>query len=220
MTKTMNCKQFREALDCYIDGELSAVASAMADVHRRECLQCDRAATHLVEMKAAVKRTVDAIAPPPDLERRVRDATTLRWLGPLSVIRPFLGRFGFAAAALILLVGVLATAAQTQAGTHAANVIDRLALRLDDSSAVVLQGIVLCRDCELEHRYGIKASCRIIGHHGAIATADGRIWNIVEQRSSAELIHNTSWLGKRVVVRGRLFRGARALVIESFQPGG
>lgn len=215
----MDCKQFREALDCYIDGELSADASVTADAHRRECLECGRAATHLIAMKADVKRTVDALAPPPDLEARVRDATTLRWLGPLGLIRPFLGRFAFASAALVLIAGVLAPAARTQVGTNTANAMDRLALRLDDSSAVVLEGTVLCRDCELEHRYGIKASCRVIGHHGAIATADGRMWNIVEQRSSAGLIHDTNLLGKKVVVRGRLFRVARALVIESFQLG-
>lgn len=94
--------------------------------------------------------------------------------------------------------------------------MDRVALQLDDSSDIVLEGTVLCRDCELEHRYGIQASCRLIGHHGAIATPDGRIWNIVEQRSSSELIHDTSLLGKKVLVRGHVLRGARALVVESY----
>jgi len=66
---------------------------------------------------------------------------------------------------------------------------------------------------------GVKASCRIIGHQGAIATADGRIWNIVEQQTSTKLIHDESLLGKSVVVRGRLFRNSRALVIDSYQLG-
>jgi hypothetical protein len=112
---------------------------------------------------------------------------------------------------------LLLAATRPPVGANAANVVDRLALRLDDSSFVVLEGTLLCRDCELEHRYGIEASCRVIGHHGAIATADGRIWNLVEQQSSAELIHNASLLGKKVLVRGRLFRGPRALVIDSYQ---
>lgn len=95
--------------------------------------------------------------------------------------------------------------------------LDQLALRLDGSSEVVLRGVLLCRDCELEHRYGITAPCKQIGHHGAIATADGRIWNLVEQTASAELIHDESLLGRQIVVHGRVFRGARALVIESYQ---
>ncbi len=95
--------------------------------------------------------------------------------------------------------------------------MDQMALRLDGSSAVVLTGTVLCRDCELEHRYGIEAPCKTIGHHGAIATDDGRIWNLVEQKVAADLIHDESLLGRRVVVHGRIFRGARALVIDTYQ---
>jgi hypothetical protein len=68
-------------------------------------------------------------------------------------------------------------------------------------------------------RYGVNASCKIIGHHGAIATADGRIWNIVEQGTSATLIHDESLLGKKIVVRGRLFRNSRALVVDSYELG-
>jgi hypothetical protein len=71
----------------------------------------------------------------------------------------------------------------------------------------------------LEHRYGVKASCKIIGHQGAIATADGRLWNIVEQGTSAELIHDESLLGKDIVVRGRVFRNSRTLVVESYELG-
>jgi hypothetical protein len=214
----MTCQQFREALDCYVDGELSAAAAVAADAHRQECLQCDRAVTRVLEIRNAVRHTVGAMTASPDLEARVRAAITPRWLGPLAATRSFgRGRSAFAVATLVLLTVFLFGATRPLVGANAANVMDRLALRLDDSSAVVLEGTLLCRDCELEHRYGIKASCRVIGHHGAIATADGRIWNIVEQQSSAQLIHDTSLLGKKVLVQGRLFRGARALVIDSYQ---
>jgi hypothetical protein len=57
----------------------------------------------------------------------------------------------------------------------AANALDRFAIRFDDTSPVVLEGRILCRDCELERRYGVTARCKVIGHHGALATADGRI---------------------------------------------
>src|SRR5438093_3447302 len=39
---TMDCKTFREALDCYVDGELSAEARTAAETHRRECARCAR----------------------------------------------------------------------------------------------------------------------------------------------------------------------------------
>jgi len=216
----MNCKQFRESLDCYLDGELSAAACAAADAHRKECPQCDRALAHVQELKTAVRRTVTVASPPSDLDARIRAAVATPWTRPLDTIRSFGTRrsvLALAAAAVFVLAVTVST--RPPIDISAANAMDRLAVRLDDTSPVVLEGTILCRDCELEHRYGVKASCKIIGHHGAIATADGRIWNIVEQGSSAALIHDEHLLGKKVVVRGRLFRGSRVLVIESYQLG-
>jgi hypothetical protein len=216
----MNCKQFRESIDCYLDGELSVEASAAADAHRKECQPCDRAMARLQEIKAAVRRTVSVATPPSDLDARIRAAVGSPWTRPLDAMRWFAPRrraFALAAAAVIILAVTVSTRAPI--GISAANAMDRLALRLDDSSPVVLEGTILCRDCELEHRYGVKASCNVVGHHGAIATADGRIWNIVEQRTSTTLIHDESLLGRTIVVRGRLFRNSRALVIESYELG-
>jgi putative zinc finger protein len=216
----MNCQQFRESLDCYLDGELSAAASAAADAHRKECPRCDRAVLHLQELKAAVRRTVGVATPPPHLAARVRAAVATPWVRSFNTMVSFEPRrsaLALAAAAVFILA--VTVGIRSPIDISAANAMDRLALRLDDSSPVVLEGQILCRDCELEHRYGVKASCKVIGHHGAIATADGRIWNIVEQRTSAALIHDESLLGKSVVVRGRLFRNSRALVIESYHVG-
>jgi hypothetical protein len=216
----MNCKQFRESIDCYLDGELSAAASSVADAHRKECPQCDRAVNHLQQLKANVRRTVSVATPPAALAAEIRAAIANPWMRPFDTVRSFSPRRSVLALAAVA-VFILAVTVSTRApiDVSAANAMDRLALRLDDTSPVVLEGTILCRDCELEHRYGVKASCRIIGHHGAIATADGRIWNIVEQGSSATLIHDESLLGKNVIVRGRLFRNSRALVIESYELG-
>jgi hypothetical protein len=216
----MNCKQFRESLDCYLDGELSAAASAAADAHRKECPQCDRAVTHLQQLKAVVRRTVSVATPPAALDARIRAAVANPWTRSFDTVRSFGPRrsvLALAAVAMFILAVTVSTRAPID--VSAANAMDRLALRLDDTSPVVLKGKILCRDCELEHRYGVKASCTTIGHHGAIATADGRIWNIVEQRTSAALIHDERLLGKAIVVQGRLFRNSRALVIESYELG-
>ena len=216
MTMMMSCKQFRESLDCYVDGELAATATAAADAHRRECGACDEMVTSLLAMRRALKHTA-AVTMPSNLEERVRTAISPRWLRPLA--RTSLrARRSVTAAAALLVVGVtLAAATRPSIDRGAANAMDRLALRLDDSSPVILEGTVLCRDCELERRYGVKSSCKQIGHHGAIFVTDGRIVNLIEQRSSATLIHDETMFGKKVIVHGRLFRSARALVVDSFQ---
>ena len=202
----MTCTQFRDRLDAYIDRELAPDAMTAAAAHRSTCAACDRLATRAVETKAAVQRAVLATAVPPGLEARIRTMATprsQRW------------RAVAAAAIVIGLPAGIATHNRVESG--AANAMDRMALRLDDSSTVVLTGTLLCRDCELEHRYGIKSPCRTIGHHGAIAADDGRIWNLVEQEAASRLVHDNSLLGRRLVVHGRIFRGARALVVDSYQ---
>ena len=209
MTNKMTCAQFRDVLDCYLDRELAPDALAAADHHCADCAACGRLLTTARGLKALVRRTVEATDTPAGLEARVRAATAPRWS------RPRVWMPAAAAAVLIALLGTGALGGRVETG--AANAMDRLALRLDGSSEVVLHGVLLCRDCELEHRYGIEAPCKKIGHHGAIATADGRIWNLVEQKAAADLIHNESLLGRQIVVRGRVFRGARALVIDSYQ---
>jgi hypothetical protein len=208
MTSKMTCTQFRDALDCYLDRELAAEAMAAADHHRAECPPCDRLAAAARELQTSVKRTVEAVPLPEGIEARVRLATAPRWRQPA---------FWLPAAAAVILMVLVGGMVRERVETGAANAMDQLALRLDGSSEVILHGMLLCRDCELQHRYGIEAPCKQIGHHGAIATADGRIWNLVEQKAAAQLIHDESLLGRQIVVRGRVFRGARALVVESYQ---
>jgi hypothetical protein len=209
MTSRMTCTQFRDALDCYLDRELAPDAMAAADHHRADCPACDRLAVTARELKASVKQTVEAVPLPDGLEARIRLATAPRWTRPPAWMA--------AAAAAVILVVLAGGMMPERVERFAANAMDRLALRLDGSSDVELHGVLLCRDCELEHRYGIEAPCKKIGHHGAIATADGRIWNLVEQKAAADLIHDETLLGRQIVVRGRVFRGARALVIDSYQ---
>ncbi len=210
----MTCEQFRESVDCYVDGELSAEAKTAVERHRAECVGCDTAARQIAELRASVRRAVSDIPLPGHLEARIRTATAAPF--PRRRDAGVGGRrwWAVAAAVLLLVAGGLALSAGRAAPGGAADVFERMALQVSDTGAVVIEGTVLCRDCELEHRYGVQAPCRRIGHHGAIATADGRIWNLVDQEPAADLIHNEALLGRRVLVHGRMYRGARALVVE------
>lgn len=211
----MNCRQFRDALDCYVDGELSVTAAGIADAHRRRCPACDRAAYDLQTLKRRVRDTVLAIDPPEDL------ASDIGWTlaqagaeGGRPWHRRVAVRAAMAAAAILMLAGASVGTGRLQA--NAADTMDQMALMLNDSGPVEFQGTVLCRDCELERRFGVTVSCPRAGHRGAIATADGLIWNIVEQPASERLIHDAGVLGRAVRVRGRIFRSARTLVVDSY----
>ena len=63
----MDCKEFRESLDLYVDGELSADAMAAASVHLNECPACHRAKEELLRLRLALKSVVAQHQPPPNL---------------------------------------------------------------------------------------------------------------------------------------------------------
>jgi anti-sigma factor RsiW len=75
----MDCKEFRESLDLYADGELAPEAEATARVHLNECAACRRAEAELLRLRRALKRTVAQQQPPPELVRRVAALTNPRW---------------------------------------------------------------------------------------------------------------------------------------------
>ena len=163
----MTCTQFRDALDCYMDRELAPEAMAAADRHRADCLACDRLAGAARDLKASVRGTVEAVPMPDGLEARIRLSTAPRWRRRRTWLR--------AVAAAVILMALAGGVMRGRVETGAANAMDRLALRLDGSSEVVLHG-VLRRDCELEHRYGIELRAEDRAPRRG-ATADGRIWN-------------------------------------------
>jgi hypothetical protein len=213
----MDCIQFRELLDCYVDRELSAPAMSAADEHRRECAACGQAAASLEGLRRELQRTVAAHQPPGGLERRIRQALPGAWHGLPSAWAPAIYFRVAAAAIVVLTLGSMAARYRAEVREGVVGALDRVSVSLSDPTTIVLDATVLCRDCELEARHGVRAPCARIGHHGALATPDGHLWNIVEQPSSTELIHDDDLRGRRVRVRGRLYRDARTIEIDSYQ---
>jgi len=213
----MDCKQFREVLDCYIDRELSASAMSAADAHRRECAACARAADSLEALRQGLRRVVTSCATPPDLERRIRQAIAPPWL-PVPASGWRASRWAMAAALVLAVLGWAGVEYRVEVRQGLVVALDQAVVTLaDPTTTVVLEATVLCRDCELETRYGVKAPCDRIGHHGVLATTDGHLWNIMEHAESARLIHDNELLGRKVRVRGRLFRDAGSIAIDSYQ---
>ena len=68
----MDCKEFREKLDLYIDHELSAEASTTARLHVQQCSRCRGAEEALLQLRRGVKQVVNSYEPPPDLLPNVR----------------------------------------------------------------------------------------------------------------------------------------------------
>src|SRR5215831_3838181 len=166
----MDCKKLREVLDAYVDRELSVDATAQAEAHIAECSACRRSVENVTRLREAVRAAAGEAVAPARLTARVRSSVSPRWHRTAAVQ---------AIAATLVLAGVLTLFVPTVRGA-AATALDFLALRLDDTRQVVLEGNLICRDCQLEKQYGYHAMCPLTGHHGWLQTSDGRLWGILE----------------------------------------
>ena len=202
----MDCKKLREVLDAYVDRELSPDAAAQAEAHIAECDACRRSAESLLRLREAVRAAAGNPEAPPQLLERVNSSISPRWHRTLAVQAVAAAVLAFT---LILVVPGVRGAAATA--------LDYISLKLDDSREVIVEGKLLCRDCELEKEYGFHAMCPLTGHHGAIVTSDGRIWNLLEGEKSRDLIHNSSLLGRKIRVEGHMYRKAGSVAVRDYQ---
>lgn len=203
----MDCKNIREILDLYVDGELSPEATVQAEAHVAECGACKRTVDHLNQLRQAVKATVGQYQPTSQLVTRVRQSTISSWARPSTWV---------SAVAAIVLVMVLGLFAPSIRAT-VADELEVAAFHLDDSRVTVMEGKLLCRDCLLKDEYGYHAMCPTRGHHGSLQTKDGKIWNILDGQTSEELIHDSKLLGRTVRIHGRCFRRASSVEVDSYE---
>lgn len=79
------------------------------------------------------------------------------------------------------------------------------------------QAEVICLGCMLKKEQGGKAQCSDYGHSNALRTNDGKIWTILENDISTELIHSDDYTGEKVEITGRKFIDTQVVEIESFK---
>lgn len=201
----MDCKQFREVLDLHVDGELSPEASASAQLHLSECPSCRRVEQQVLRMRSAVKAAVQCYDLPPALQRRIYAPHRFQY-------RRLLATTAIAGVlSLAVLIGAL-----PGIRSRAANLLETAAFHLDGPRTVEIEGRVICRDCELKRMYNANVIVSSEGH-GALETADGKIWNFMENRTAAPLIQDKNLMGKTVRIRGKIYRRAGCVEVESYE---
>ena len=203
----MDCKNIREILDLYVDGELSPEATVQAEAHLAECVACRDTVARLNRLRQAVRTVVGQYQPTSQLIDHVRQSTISWWRRPTTWVP---------VAAIVLLIAVMALFAP-QIRAAVANELEVAAFHLDDSRATIMEGKLLCRDCLLKDEYGYNAMCPTRGHHGSLQTKDGKIWQILDGEASEELIRNSKLLGRTVRIHGRCFRRASSIEVESYE---
>ena len=85
------------------------------------------------------------------------------------------------------------------------------------TGSTTIHGEVVCFGCALKKEQGAKAQCSIYGHVNAVRLEDGKIWSMLENDQSKELVRNHDYAGKHVHIRGRQIPEAHTDGVESFE---
>ena len=85
------------------------------------------------------------------------------------------------------------------------------------AAPVTFKGEVICLGCSLKKEQGAKAQCSIYGHQNVIKSEDGKIWTILENDVSTELISSHGYVGKEVEIIGKHFGNTQTIEIETFK---
>jgi len=204
----MDCKEFREALDLYVDSELSAEAMAAAGLHVSECAACRLAADELFRLRRSIQEAVNRHQPPPGLVESVQRnlAPPVRRAGAPALV-----------AVLVLLLAAAVLGSTPWGRATLAGGMEQIAFRIDEPQEMTVEGVVVCRECELYSLYGGPQERDLQGHHGALKTAGGKIWDFMEGEKTYALIHDESLLGQRLRIRAKVYRRAGCVEVESYE---
>jgi hypothetical protein len=197
----------REVLDLYVDGELSPEATAAARLHLNECAACHQAARELLLLREGVKAAVSECRPPEELAHWVRTRFGVsrrhRLISALTV-------------AAILVLALAGAMNSPSVRGLVAGALEQLAFRIDTPRTVEIEGRIVCRECELKRDYGSDVMVVSQGH-GALETSDGKIWNFMESKVSGRLLNDDSLQGKVIRLRGKIYRRAGCVEVESYE---
>ena len=201
-----DCKQMREVLDLYVDGELSPEATAAARLHLNECTACHQAQRELLLLREGVKAAVSEYRPPEELEHWVRTRFGIRRRRLMSALT----------VAAILVLALAGAMISPSLRGLVAGALEQLAFRIDTPRTVEIEGRIVCRECELKRDYGSDVMVASQGH-GALETSDGKIWNFMESKVSGPLLNDDSLQGKVIRLRGKIYRRAGCVEVESYE---
>ena len=211
----MSCKETRERMTPYIDGELLEPHRRVIDEHLEECSSCAR--------RAAFERNFDRILREGLVEKEVPVGVIARVRQGIarearSSSRGFFGRWvmhplaGYATAAVLLLALLLPATLGGAPGIGGWQTLFQ--------AANTMSGILVCQECDRAHMsFEEQQRCRRFNHHTSIKTADGQYWTIVHRGAGAELNERPDLRGSSVRIEAEAFVKIHTLDVESYELG-
>lgn len=81
----------------------------------------------------------------------------------------------------------------------------------------IVQGKVICIECEALHNMQIKSGKHSELHHTGLKTANGTVWTFLDYGKGSKLLHDFSRLNSTLKVEGESLRGGHTINVADFQ---
>jgi anti-sigma factor (TIGR02949 family) len=131
----MNCNEWQNRIDAYVDAELQPSDMAAFRTHAETCAACAASALAVTESKVAIRRAASRYAAPPELRARIlalakggaqpaRAESKRRWTDFRQFISGTWPRWALALAALLLVAAGLFVVNLRQQNTALAELVD------------------------------------------------------------------------------------------------
>jgi hypothetical protein len=208
----MSCKETRQRMTPYIDGELLDPQRQVIDEHLEECSSCARRAAFEKNFNLTLREGLGEVEVPAGVIARVRRGIAGE---ARSTSRGFFGRWvmhplaGYATAAELLVALVLPAALGGAPGIGGWQTLFQ--------AVHVTSGTLVCVECDRAHMTAEEQQkCRRFNHHTGVKTADGQYWNIVHRGAGAELNERPELRGSDVKFEAEAFLKIHTLDVQSY----
>ena len=188
----MNCDEVHEKIYQFLDGELDASQYEKIRDHIDHCVGC--MAREKVEraFKSLISAKSKGIEVPPDLHNRIVNEIKKKADGPSSFVKQNSGKLRFIAAVVVLLA------------------LFAIIPRPDGMETVKnLEGRIVQAVGQMTGGTGTRA-------RNCIECENKKLWMIVEDEETADLINDPSFRGCNIIFNGVLDRKKRTVELTSF----
>ncbi len=195
----MDHEYWEERLQGYVDNELGPADRIAVQSHVDACPECRTNHNYFQCLKKRLKVHARTIEIPKSVEARLNRL----FAGKRN---PFLQPRYFGAAlalAAVLVLGFLLPDLWQEP------------YRFVDS---VLEGKVICHDCEVADRAGVKKGslCRE-GHHMGLKTVEGDLWRFASDQQGYSFVTDMSLIGKQVRIYGQTLSPEHLVRIKNLE---
>ena len=200
----MTCKEIRERLIFFLDGELALSETHRIESHLDACQECSTVAASEGNFRETLGG-MEYHRTPPGLETRIRsaldagkDRSRFAWGMAWLLSRQVLG-----AAVAVLFVALVVV---SRPGLREAGGTPEIFSTLEAATGSV-KGELVCAGCApMGVSIEDQRHCRKFGHVTGLRAGDGTIWRFVERPKISDLLYDPPRRGTRVDVEGRIYQ--------------